>query len=233
MKGIAVFQHYPGEGPGYFARFAERAHLKLHLFQGHLGETLPASIAGYAGMVVLGGPMSVNDRLPFVEHEKALISEAIALDIPVIGHCLGGQLLAEALGGMVGANPGGAEIGWHPVRAADAANPWFGDATGTELMHWHSEYFTLPEGATLLLDSAHCPHQAFSHGIHLGMQFHLEMDEAMLAHWSECVDEIAPYAEHPGVQAVEAMLAHSERKLIASNALADRVYRTWARALKL
>ncbi|WP_438514655.1 type 1 glutamine amidotransferase [Craterilacuibacter sp.] len=233
MKPVAIFQHYPGEGAGYFAEFAERVHLKTRLFQGYEGQALPESCRDYAGLVVMGGPMSVRDRLPFVEAEKRLIAEAVALDIPVIGHCLGGQLLAEVLGGEVITNAGGSEIGWHPLQASTpAATHWFGAADGVEVFHWHSENFTLPAGAQLLLASAHCPHQAFSHGIHLGMQFHIEMTSSMLEHWSECEDELAPHLGKPGVQEALELKGNATQRVLASNALAEHAYHKWVQALK-
>ncbi|MCP9758045.1 type 1 glutamine amidotransferase [Aquitalea sp. S1-19] len=233
MKPVAIFQHYPGEGPGYFAEFAERVHLKTRLFQGYEGQMLPESCRDYAGLVVMGGPMSVRDRLPFVEAEKRLIAEAVKLEIPVIGHCLGGQLLAEVLGGEITDNPGGSEIGWHPLSSHEPAGAhWFGAADGVEVFHWHSENFTLPRGAQLLMSSAHCPHQAFSHGIHLGMQFHIEMTSHMLEHWSECEDELAPHLGKPGVQEALELKGNATQRVLGSNRLAEHAYRVWVQGLK-
>jgi GMP synthase-like glutamine amidotransferase len=103
-----------------------------------------------------------------------LIREADRQGIPVIGHCLGGQLMAKAFGGTVTPNPV-KEIGWGRVAATGAAADWLGDAAGFEAFHWHGETFSIPPGATRLLQSAHCANQAFLRGPHLGMQCHVEM----------------------------------------------------------
>jgi GMP synthase-like glutamine amidotransferase len=102
MKPIAIFRHSPGEGPGYFATFLDRHSLPWRLFKVDEGEFPPASPDEFSGLCFMGGPMSVNDELPWIPATLALIRAADAAGIPVIGHCLGGQLMAKAFGGTVG-----------------------------------------------------------------------------------------------------------------------------------
>jgi GMP synthase-like glutamine amidotransferase len=134
---------------------------------------------------VLGGEMSANDPLPSLRQAEDLIRQAMAAGKPVIGHCLGGQLMARALGARVGDSPA-PEVGWQALDIVDSdlARAWFGQRRRATVFQWHFEAFELPPGATLLAASAACPHQAFAIGPHLGMQFHIEVDAEKVLHWS-------------------------------------------------
>src|SRR5512144_860667 len=101
MKPVAIFRHYPTEGPGLLAQFLDEKSIPWQLIRIDAGEPVPDEACDYAGLVFMGGPMSVNDELPWIPRVLALIGEAIGQDIPVLGHCLGGQLMARALGGSV------------------------------------------------------------------------------------------------------------------------------------
>lgn len=230
MKPIAIFQHYPGAGPGYFLDFARRAHLPIRIFCGFLGEPLPSSIRGFSGLVSMGGPMSVNQRLDFIEQEARLIDQALALNIPVMGHCLGSQLLARALGSTVGHNqPALWEIGWHPVNVSTTGYPdWTAPFADTELFHWHNENFTLPSGASRLLSNPHCENQAFLHGPHLGMQFHIEITEAMVRDWCDISDDPKNWQHLPSVQSAEEIQQRLEQRVARSNQVADQIYQIWS-----
>jgi len=104
MLPIAIFRHAANEGPGYLAGFLDAHNIPWKLFALDAGEALPSSAADYSGLVFMGGPMSVNDDLPWITQELDLIREAVSRDIPVLGHCLGAQLIAKALGGVVSRN---------------------------------------------------------------------------------------------------------------------------------
>ena len=99
MKPVAIFRHLPIEGPGYFATFLDNNHIPWRLIKIDAGEKPPTSIAEFSGLVFMGGPMSVNDDLPWIENSLTLIRQADTDDVPVLGHCLGGQLMAKALWG--------------------------------------------------------------------------------------------------------------------------------------
>ena len=199
------------------------------------GEPIPGNPAAFSGLAFMGGPMSVNDDLPWIAPALALIQAAVRAGVPVLGHCLGGQLIAKALGGAVERNPV-REIGWGrvDVAAGDEASAWFGaDIRHFESFHWHGEAFTLPPGATRLLSSPHCENQAFSVGSHLAMQCHVEMTPELVRAWcNEWRGEVEALARcTPSVQAPSAMLEALEEKVRGLNAVADRVYAHWTAAL--
>ncbi len=193
------------------------------------GAAIPSSPEGYAGLVFMGGPMSVNDDLPWIEPSLQLMRQAVAADIPVLGHCLGGQLIAKALGGSVSPNPV-KEIGWGEVHVADTpeARRWFGDIAAFQAFHWHGETFSLPPGAEGILASTHCANQAYVLGKHLGMQCHVEMTRSMIEHWCAVgVDEIRTAASSPAVQNPTQMLATADSLLAPLNRVAETLYTRW------
>jgi GMP synthase-like glutamine amidotransferase len=177
--------------------------------------------------------MSVNDDLPWIPDVLALVRGAVAADVPVLGHCLGSQLMARALGGVVSHNPV-KEIGWGDVEVVDSeiARHWFGDLRGFESFHWHGETFTIPPGATRLAASAHCANQAFALGRHFAMQCHVEMTPALIADWVRSgAAEIAQSQDSPGVQAPEEIERDVARRTAALHTVADRIYDRWTEGL--
>lgn len=233
MSPIAIFRHAPSEGPGHFATFIESRGLPWRLIAIDAGEPPPASPEAFSGLVFMGGPMSVNDDLPWIPPALELIRRAVAADIPVLGHCLGGQLIAKALGGVVGRNPV-KEIGWGGVEVADnpTARHWFGDIRAFQAFHWHGETFSIPPGAERILGNAHCPNQAYALGKHLGMQCHVEMTEAMIREWCELGAAEIAAAHSPAVQASEPMLALSAANLPALHRCAEKLYERWLEGLR-
>jgi GMP synthase-like glutamine amidotransferase len=187
----------------------------------------------------MGGPMSVNDPLPWIPQALSLIRDAVAKDIPVIGHCLGGQLISKALGGTVHRNPDGKEIGWHPLQMLDPmlAEEWLGSAGGFDAFHWHGETFTLPEGARWLARSERCDHQAFVLGPHIGMQFHIEMNDSTIADWcsggeKEIVSARKKPDNHPAVMAADMIRAITPVALPRMRAAARHLYQRWLRHVR-
>jgi GMP synthase-like glutamine amidotransferase len=235
MNPVAIFRHSPTEGPGYFAIFLERHGIPWRLVAIDAGEPVPTAADGYSGLCFMGGPMSVNDSLPWIEPVCALIRDAAAKEIPVIGHCLGGQLMSKALGGQVTRNPV-KEIGWGATLAesGEAAQNWLGEFAGqaNTVFQWHGETFTIPPGAVRLVANAYCANQMFAIGPHLGMQCHVEMTPEMIATWCrQWSDEAAAVADQASVQGPEAMLAGIPERLPAMRKLADRLYTTWIAGL--
>jgi len=174
MKPVAIFRHSNTEGPGYFATFLETRRIPWTLVKVDAGEQVPADPRGFSGLAFMGGPMSVNDDLPWISKVLGLVNEAVEADIPVLGHCLGGQLIAKALGGKVTRNAV-KEIGWGAVTVEDnvQAREWFGATREFSAFHWHGETFTIPPQAARIAASPHCENQAFALGKHLGMQCHV------------------------------------------------------------
>jgi GMP synthase-like glutamine amidotransferase len=233
MKPVAIFRHISAEGAGYFAEFLNQHAIPWVLIRIDEGDPVPQNAQEYSALVFMGGPMSVNDDLPWILFVLPLIRDAFAHDIPLLGHCLGAQLIAKALGGEVGKNPV-KEIGWGQVEVSDneTAREWFGDFRSFETFHWHGETFNLPQGATHLLSSAHCSNQAFAIGKHLALQCHVEMTGNMIAEWCEAgKQEIADSANCPTVQSALDMQVQMHTKLTELHRVAGQLYRHWLHGL--
>jgi GMP synthase-like glutamine amidotransferase len=232
MKPIAIAQHHADDGASYFATFMERAGLPYQVFHPYRGEALPQDISRYSGYCLLGGPMSANDDLAYLNTEIKLVLEALAAEIPVIGHCLGGQLIARALGGTVQAaeNP---EIGWVDLQIDEAGSHWFGGRKQARLFQWHGESFSIPRDGRRIVSGAYCANQAFQIGKHLAMQFHCEVEAAKVLTWlKNDRQELLSSAHSPAVQPPEALLATLEQDLAASQLVADDIYGEWIKGLK-
>jgi GMP synthase-like glutamine amidotransferase len=228
MKPVAIFRHSPTEGPGYFAAYLDAKGIPWKLVRVDEGESIPDDPRAYAALTFMGGPMSVNDDLPWISRTLALIRRAVAADIPCLGHCLGGQLMSKALGGAVTRNPV-KEIGWGLVQVADNAEArrWFGDMREFLSFHWHGETFSIPAGATHVLSSPYCANQAFTLGKHVGMQCHVEMTPELIRAWcADWANEIRNRAS-PSVQTPEQMQEHIEAHVSDLNRVAARLYDSW------
>lgn len=235
MKPVVIFRHLATEGPGYFATYLEAHGVPWQLVKVDAGDAVPADPRQYSGIGFMGGPMSANDDLPWIRDALALIRRAVDADVPVVGHCLGGQLMAKALGGSVTRNPV-KEIGWGEVTVAEGAEAkrWLGAAPRAfPAFHWHGETFSIPPGATCVLSSAHCANQAFAFGKHFGMQCHVEMTAQLVRDWCRDwgreVDRLA--ARVPSVQTPDEMTSDLEARVKALNAVADVVYEQWLTGL--
>ena len=184
-----VLQHASWEGPGLIAREAEKRGLSLDVRRLDRGDRIPDPNC-VDGLVVMGGPMGAyeKDKYPFLADECKLIKDVARSDRPILGVCLGAQLLARALGANVfpGLTP---EIGFGSVEVALSArlDPVLSPADGPlPVFHWHADTFTLPEGAALLASSQQYAHQAFRFGSYAyGFQFHIEPDGATWSAWRE------------------------------------------------
>lgn len=230
-KPVAIFRHAAHEGPGYFGTHLTRRGVPWRVIGIDEGEPVPARPDAYLGLAFMGGPMSVNDDLPWIPAALDLIRAAVNAGIPTLGHCLGGQLMAKALGAAVTRSPV-KEIGWGRVEVLEnaAAAGWFGEGVGSfECFHWHGETFSIPSGATRVLASAHCGNQAFVMGPHLGMQCHVEMTPDLIRSW--CGDwetEVEALARRmPSVQTPAQMTVALEERVRALHAVADRIYDRW------
>jgi GMP synthase (glutamine-hydrolysing) len=232
VKPVLVLQNLCTDGPAYLASWLQARGIAFEVCNADAGQAFPPSMAGYGALAILGGEMSANDDLASLRQAEALVRQAVLQGLPTIGHCLGGQLMARALGAPVrpAAVP---EIGWSTVNLVDSdeARAWFGDTGPATVFQWHHDTFDLPPGGQRVAHSAACAHQAFALGPHLTMQFHIEVDAQKLAAWCEAADahpESTP-AGHATVQDAARMRAGTGLHLGASQALADRIYGHWWR----
>ena len=184
---------------------------------------------GYHGLVVLGGPMNVDqvDAHPHLATEVDLIRSALDRGIPVLGICLGAQLIARALGAAVGPN-GEKEIGWYDVRPTDAgrADPLFAHfADSQKIFQWHGDTFSIPEGAVHLATSPGCSSQAFRYGDNVyGLQFHLEVDEALIERWLSVPVHRRELEELKGKIEPERIRRETSRHITQAKLLSDRTF---------
>jgi GMP synthase-like glutamine amidotransferase len=183
---VLVFRHVPYEHLGLIASVLEAAGLKYKYVDLPLDVDRRVDLESASGLVFMGGPMSVNDDLPYLRREIEIIREAAGKGLPILGVCLGAQLIAKAFGASVYRNEV-KEIGWYPIY-------WTGEAAHDGLFaglpgpatvfHWHGETFDLPPGAVRLSYSEACRIQAFRFGGNIyGLQFHLEVTPAMIGAW--------------------------------------------------
>jgi GMP synthase-like glutamine amidotransferase len=184
VKPVLILQHQLPENAAYLTTWLQRQGVPHQVVNAGNGEEFPATIEPYSALAVMGGGMSSNDPLLSNRQAEILILQAMHRDRPVIGHCLGGQLMARALGATVQASPQ-PEIGWQPIRYEDTplVKEWFGETPTDTVIQWHYESFSIPDGAVRLASSPACPNQAFAYGPHLAMQFHIEINEAKIDSW--------------------------------------------------
>jgi GMP synthase-like glutamine amidotransferase len=236
VKPVAVFRFSRTEGPGHFATFLEASRVPWELVKLDQGEPVPASSELFAGLGFMGGPMSANDDLPWTGPVLALMRDAVEREVPVIGHCLGGQLLSRALGGRVSRNPV-KEIGWNRVDVEDTAlaREWFGEGVRDFItFQWHGETFSIPSAGERILHAPYCDNQAYVvDGRHLGMQCHVEMTPEMIDAWCELGwEEIEENLASPCVMPVERIKAQMPERLPALSHTAERLYSRWIRGLR-
>ena len=188
MPRALVLQNSPLEGPGLLGSLLAGDGYELRTVDARLG-SIPRD--GFGLLVVLGGPQGANDDAAYLREEESLMRSCSERDIPVIGICLGAQLLARSLGARVwrAERP---EIGFYGDLVPDVAGGIMaGFASPFAAFHWHNDAFGLPEGATRLAHSASCENQAFVSGRSLGVQFHLEVGQGMVRSWADAAEGAA------------------------------------------
>jgi len=176
--------------------------------------------------------MSANDDLPWIRDVLGLINSAAQADLPLLGHCLGGQLMSKALGGKVTRNPV-KEIGWGKVAVGDSASAreWFGSTREFTGFHWHGETFTIPPNAMHVAESSYCANQAFVLGKHLGMQCHVEMTPELIRSWCDDWEKELVRKASPSVQTPTQMFERLDERVRTLNKVADRLYERWIEGL--
>ncbi|HET7524852.1 MAG TPA: type 1 glutamine amidotransferase [Burkholderiaceae bacterium] len=232
MPRVLILQFMDNDGPAYLGAWLARHGIASDLRVATLGHGFPDRIDGYAALALLGGAMSANDDLPFLCTAQQLIEQAMRRNTPVLGHCLGGQLMARTLGARVVASPA-PEVGWHALQHLDSpiGREWLGPGPEHDVFHWHYEAFDVPSGAQRLAASDACPNQAFAIGPHLAMQFHVEVDAAKVGAWLSERDTLYDDAQrvHATVHGRDRIRHDTGRCLTAQMKLADRIYERWSR----
>jgi GMP synthase (glutamine-hydrolysing) len=234
MKRLLVFQHVPHEILGTFNPLLKAAGFRIRYVNfGRTPDAVP-NIDKYDGLIVLGGPMCVDqtDGHPHLLTEVAAIKQAMERHMPVLGICLGAQLIATALGAHVGKNPT-KEIGWYDVTPTEAgqADPLFGCFDGTEkIFQWHGDTFEIPHGAIALASSPECANQAFRFGERTyGLQFHLEVDEPLIQRWLKTPVHVREMEREGGHISEEKILADTKLYMERSTRLGNRLFSEYIR----
>jgi GMP synthase-like glutamine amidotransferase len=183
---VVAFRHFPVEDLGLIEPVLKSRGIEFEYADLYRGHASVAAMDGTDGLIFMGGPMSVNDDLPWIATELRFIQDAVAAGKPVLGICLGSQLIAKALGAKVYRNAV-KEIGWFDVHLTDSASSdtLFGGLPRIEtVFHWHGETFDLPHGAETLAYSNACRNQAFRFASNVyGLQYHLEVTPEMIDDW--------------------------------------------------
>lgn len=232
MKPVRIFRHVACEGPGYLGTFLERHNIPFELICIDEGVTVPKALDDVSGLIFMGGSMNVTDPLQWVSEEKELIRNAINKNIPVMGNCLGAQLMSAALGGTI-THDENMEIGWHKIEADvnNADNEWLKDLPDNFIpFHWHADTFSIPEEATVLFHSKCRMNQAFMIKNSIALQFHLEMTTEMVEEWVSLFKGDLEQG-HPCVQNADEILLNLKKKIDALHQHADFFYAKWIKGL--
>jgi GMP synthase (glutamine-hydrolysing) len=189
MEGeILVMKHVEQEGPGLIGEMFDSEGWRLKVVELWRGDALPATFEGVDGVIVLGGPMNVYEeaRHPFLKQEDRLITRALIEEVPLLGICLGAQLLSKACSGTVTKAPR-KEVGWYHVKLTDEGRKdrlFEGMAETINVFQWHEDTFEVPQGGVLLATGKTCRNQAFRMGNYAyGLQFHLEAAPETVEGW--------------------------------------------------
>ncbi len=229
MSTVLVLQHNECEGLGTIADALQGEKIAARHIKTYQGQPVPEEMGEAAGLIIMGGPMGVYEeqRYPFLREEMRLIEDSLRQDRPVLGVCLGSQLLASALGAVV-TKGRRKEIGWAPVRLSDTAltdRLWSGLEQSFVAYHWHGDVFDLPPDSVPLASSDLTACQAFRHGrTAYGFLFHMEVTGEIVRNM------VAAFADELLEAGLEgaAILQESQLRLPQLRGVGDTVFRRWA-----
>ena len=237
MKRLLVFQHVPYEVLGKLDPMLRGAGFRIRYVNfGREPDSKP-DISKYDAMVILGGPMNVSqtDAYPHLETEIQCIQDAIEQEMPILGICLGAQLIAAALGAKVYPNLV-KEIGWYDVTPTQDGlrDPVIKYLAGHEqIFQWHGDTFDIPRGAVHLASSPLCPNQAFRFGEKVyGFQFHLEVDRPMIERWFTIPNMLEEATNAEKVDEPEAILHQTRQHINASTELGEKTFAAFISLIK-
>jgi GMP synthase-like glutamine amidotransferase len=233
MKPVRIFRHVVCEPPGYLGTLLEIHGCPYEVVCLDEGVDAPRDLDGVAGLVFMGGPGNVNEPPGWMQQELNHVREAADKGIPLLGICLGAQLISKALGGSI-TSGATLEVGWHPVeQLADSSAPgWFADLPSRfEVFQWHAHTFSIPPGAVALLRGGCAEHQAFTLGNILAMQFHLEITpksiKELTQRYSSDLENVSDC-----VQSASAITADLETRTNRLYEIADIVFGRWIRNVR-
>ncbi len=233
MRSVWVVQHSPSETLGTIEDVLRDHRIGFDYIQTYAGASVPRQMGERAGLIVMGGPMGVYEeaKYPFLRDEMRLLKSALALDRPVLGVCLGSQLLAAVLGAEVKKGEK-KELGWHPVTLSTfaAQDSLFASVTPQFWpFHWHGDVFSLPHGAVALASSRQTPCQAFRYGKNAyGILFHLEVTEGQI---SQMLLDFGDELREAGGEASD-IVKQTPQHLSVLRKIAGDVFGGWASGLK-
>ena len=234
-REVLIFLHMDDEHPGFIANFLQHANIQFRIIRSYKKETIPPFDNSMMGLVFMGGIMSANDEIGWIKDAIKLIGQALEHNVPILGHCLGGQLISKALGETVSKNPD-AEIGWHDCYRTKPKikDGWLdGIKDPFTMFHWHYESFSVPMDAEPLFSSVHCKNQAYSYGNNvLAMQCHVEMTLPLISNWiNSWKDDLT--IESASQQSYTQISEDLERKVSELNLVASSLYTRWVSTLTI
>jgi GMP synthase (glutamine-hydrolysing) len=229
---LLVLQHVAHELLGTLNPLLKRAGFRIRYVNFARHPDAQPNLDGYDGLIVLGGPMSVNDaeRLAHLTTELHLVEDALRRDIPVLGICLGAQLIAKTLGASIYRNPE-KEIGWYDVSPTDhtSSDPLLAPLQRTEkIFQWHGETFDIPRSTSHLAFSSLCANQAFRYGSKVyGFQFHMEVDEPMIHRWLRVPENQTEIASLRGDRHIEQIYSDTTQHMARLSEISAQVFRAF------
>jgi GMP synthase (glutamine-hydrolysing) len=231
---ILIVKHIDIEGPGTLGDFLDQKKIPYQIIDLGAGDSLPEDLSAIKAVVVLGGPMNVDEEhlYPFLKPEIAFIQKVLQAQLPFLGICLGSQLLAKAAGASVVKSPV-KEIGWYHVQLTDEGkkDPLFKDFKEDEpIYHWHGDMFQIPSNSKLLATAQGCPHQALKVGTNAyGLQFHVEVTDKSIKEWCDeyCENDLPGRPEH-----AKAMMDDYYKYQKSFLSQADRIYENFLEIIK-
>ncbi len=228
LKPIRIFCHVACEHPGYLCEYLDMQGIYYEKIYIGRGEAIPKRIDDVSGLVFLGSPASVNDPLPWIAEEVALIRFASQTRVPILGICFGGQLISKALGGEVNSAPM-MQIGWHRIRLNEHAKDLFASSDLLDSFYafeWHGDSFSLPDGALPLFNGGCIKNQGFLYKNCLALQFHPEITKSMVHEWLEQYERCLKKPSEC-IQGQEQILENIDEYLAQQRIVANHIFNWW------